>query len=88
MFNIISSYKERERERKREREREETVHVQNFESQCIHVSMMTIEQKLVQESLVSGGSRNFKTGVCGLGAGDFLGSDICFDASSHMPYVL
>ena len=36
----------------------------------------------------SGGSRNFKTGGRGPGAVEFVGSGVCFDAPSHIPYVL
>ena len=37
--------------------------------------------------LISGGSRNFKTGGCSSGAVEFLGMGFCLEATSHIPYV-
>ena len=36
---------------------------------------------------LSGGSRNFRTGVRGPVAIEFLGSGDCFDAPSYIPYI-
>ena len=49
----------------------------------VHVSL-----KKTGRLVNSDGSRNFKTGGRGPGAVEFLGSGVCFDALSNIPYFI